>query len=77
MQTTIDAAGRIVIPKALRAQIGMVPGPVRVDVDGACIRIEPIAEGGLVERDGLWVIPASGEPLTDDAVRLLLEEGRG
>jgi AbrB family looped-hinge helix DNA binding protein len=42
MKTTIDSAGRLVIPKEIRAQAGLGPGTV-LDVrwrDG-CIEIEP------------------------------------
>ena len=76
MKTTIDAAGRLVIPKGLRAQIGMQPGPVNIEVDGSGIRIEPISGEGLVEKDGLWVIPSAGEKVTDETVRALIDEGR-
>jgi len=76
METTIDMAGRLVIPKALRSQVGLVAGPVEVRVEGARIVIEPITGEGLVERDGLWMIPAGSETITDDQVRQLIEEGR-
>lgn len=76
MKTTIDGAGRLVVPKGLRDQIGLAPGPVDVFVEGARIVIEPISADAFVERDGVWVIPSAGEPVTDDTVRGLLEEGR-
>lgn len=76
MKTTIDAAGRIVVPKALRDQIGLIPGQVDIAVVGSRIVIEPTSDESLVEEDGLLVIPASGELVTDDDVRGLLESGR-
>ncbi|MDA2989250.1 MAG: AbrB/MazE/SpoVT family DNA-binding domain-containing protein [Actinomycetota bacterium] len=76
MRTTIDAAGRIVVPKALRDQIGLIPGQVDIAVVGSRIVIEPTSDESLVEEDGLLVIPASGELVTDDDVRGLLESGR-
>jgi AbrB family looped-hinge helix DNA binding protein len=76
MATTIDAAGRIVIPKAMREQIGLVPGPVNVHVEGARVVIEPLTHDGFVQEGSLWVIPASGERVTDEMVRALLDEGR-
>lgn len=44
MRTTIDAAGRLVVPKALRDLVGLRPGPVEVTSDGASLRIEPVAD---------------------------------
>ncbi|MFM8894900.1 MAG: AbrB/MazE/SpoVT family DNA-binding domain-containing protein [Actinomycetales bacterium] len=76
MRTSIDVAGRIVVPKGLREQVGLTAGIVNVHVEGNRIVIEPVVEDGFVERDGLMVVPASGEPLTDDVVRATLEAGR-
>jgi len=76
MRTTIDKAGRLVIPKALRDQLGLGPGEVDVSPDGAALRVEPIAGEELVERDGLLVVPASGTPVTDEMVRALRDAGR-
>lgn len=69
MRTTIDSAGRLVIPRAIREQVGIY-GATEVDVelDGAAIRIDPVAAGDLVEEDGRLVIPATGSPLTTEMV---------
>jgi len=66
MRTTIDKSARLVIPKALRDRIGLVPGEVHVFVDGAALRIEPIGTDHLVERDGHLLLASGGAPLTDD-----------
>ncbi len=72
MRTTIDAAGRVVIPRALRERTGLIgPAEVDIDVDGVAIRIEAVAGDGLVERDGLLTIPATGESITDGMIREL------
>ncbi len=71
MRTTIDKAGRLVIPKPLRDRVGLRPGEVQVEIDGAALRIEPVAGGSLVERDGWLVIPGGGEVLAADEVRQL------
>ena len=72
MEATIDSAGRVVIPKRLRDELGIAPGPVEVVRDGAGIRIEPLAHVGLEQVDGRLVIPASsGTAIGDDAVREL------
>ncbi len=71
MRTTIDKAGRVVIPKSLRDEIGLAPGPVEIIRDGACIRIEPPAGKGLVNEGRFLVIPASGIVIDDETVRRL------
>lgn len=69
MRTTIDKAGRLVIPKPLRDRVGLRPGEVEIDVDGAALRIEPVAGDSLEWRDGWLVIPSAGGVLTADEVR--------
>lgn len=71
MRATIDSAGRLVIPKALRDQLGLSPGVVDVEADGADLRIRPLVEDLLEEQDGWLVVPASGSVLTDDDVQAL------
>jgi hypothetical protein len=60
----------------MRDEIGLLPGPVEIRVEGSRIVIEPPHGDSLVEREGLWVIPASGAEVTDVSVRALLEQGR-
>lgn len=71
MRSTIDKAGRLVIPKALRDSLGLVPGEVEVTPDGAGLHIEPLADDQLQDEDGLLVIPAAGTTIGDDLVRTL------
>jgi AbrB family looped-hinge helix DNA binding protein len=71
MRTTIDRAGRLVIPKALRDRLGLLPGEVEVTADGASLRVEAIFDDSLVERDGRLVIPPSNFAITDDFVHEL------
>ena len=70
MRTTIDAAGRVVIPKRLREALGLVPGEVELTRDGAGVRIDPVAGQGTTERRGRLVID-SDVRLDDDDVRSL------
>ena len=71
MRATIDKAGRLVIPRSLRAQVGLEAGEVELVRDGAGIRIEPVAGEGLVEERGLLVIEADGAALSDEDVQAL------
>jgi len=71
MRTTIDRAGRLVVPKTLRDQLGLTAGEVEISVDGAAIRIESVAADQLVESDGLLLLPSGGPELDQDAVREL------
>jgi AbrB family looped-hinge helix DNA binding protein len=71
MKTTIDKAGRLVIPKELRNRLGLVPGEVDVFAEGAALRIELVSTDHLVERDGHLLLPSGDAILTDDDVREL------
>ena len=80
MKSTIDAAGRIVVPKVLRERLGLVGGRV-VDIrerDGR-LEIEPaptpmaLARG----RGGRVAVPAKKlPPLTDELVRETIDQTR-
>ncbi|WP_233460125.1 AbrB/MazE/SpoVT family DNA-binding domain-containing protein [Microbacterium resistens] len=70
MKTTMDKAGRIVIPAQIRERLGMVPGPVDMVIDGNGIRIEIETHDDLVEDDdGRLVIRETGVPLTTEMIR--------
>lgn len=68
MRTTIDSAGRIVIPKSLRDELGIRPGEVDVTVAGAALRIEPVTDRTIVDDGDRLVIPASGVAIDDELV---------
>src|SRR5438105_10374727 len=71
MRSTIDKAGRLVIPKPLRDQLGLRPGDVELTADGAALRVVPVHDDTLVEFDGRLVIPASGVAIGDELVQAL------
>jgi AbrB family looped-hinge helix DNA binding protein len=77
MKTTIDAAGRLVIPKALRRQAGIEPGmPLDVRVKDGHIEIEPSMAHIELERRGRFLVAVSdmeAPPLTNDQVEDIRE----
>lgn len=76
MRATIDRAGRVVIPKSLRDRAGLGPGEVDLVLDGAGVRIEPVAAETTVLREGRRLIPASGAVVDDALVRELRDAGQ-
>jgi len=77
MKATIDALGRIVVPKALRDALGLLPGAA-LDISryGAGLQLLPTTRTArLVEEDGVLV--ATGTTAIDDeTVFGLLDTGR-
>ena len=71
MRTTIDKAGRVIIPASVRARLGLVPGPVDIVIDGTGVRIEALAADSLGERDGRLVIVGDGPAISADDIREL------
>jgi bifunctional DNA-binding transcriptional regulator/antitoxin component of YhaV-PrlF toxin-antitoxin module len=67
----MDRAGRVVIPAALRAQLGIVPGPIDLQVDGSGLRMEIPAEDNVAEHDGFLMIEGEGPEMTADDIREL------
>jgi AbrB family looped-hinge helix DNA binding protein len=77
MRTTIDRAGRLVIPRRLRDGIGLGDGgEVELELDGAEVRVRPIVGTELVEEAGFLVIPRTGRPIDDTFVRELIDADR-
>jgi AbrB family looped-hinge helix DNA binding protein len=70
MRTTIDKAGRVVVPAALRAQLGLVAGPVEIIADGNGIRIEPAIADQLETEQGYLVL-GEGQATDAEAIREL------
>jgi AbrB family looped-hinge helix DNA binding protein len=53
MITTIDKAGRVVIPAALRDRAGLTPGTeLRISLDGFGVRLERVAPGPKLVKVG-------------------------
>jgi len=77
MEVTIDAVGRIVVPKQLRDELGLHAGST-VDISryGDGLHLAP---GGrtarVVERDG-WLVATGDTVIDDETVFRLIDDGR-
>lgn len=80
MKTTIDAAGRVVIPKALRERLGLAGGrAVEIREREGRLEIEPAPTPMTLVRRGRAraAVPARKlPPLTDEIVRDTIEQLR-
>ena len=80
MKTTIDKAGRVVIPAALRERAGFLPGSaLEVTEEDLGIRLERVAAGPKLVRVGGRLVarptvPVDERPSLD--VATLIEEER-
>ena len=80
MITTIDSAGRVVIPKALRDRLGLAAGEtIELTEREGCIEIAAASTPMRLEarRHGVSAVPEEElPPLTDALVRETLERTR-
>jgi AbrB family looped-hinge helix DNA binding protein len=77
MKTSIDRAGRLVIPRSMRSQIGLLEGgEVDLELDGAGIRLEPRTGIDLLTDGEFLVVPKTGMTMDDAAVRVLRDSGQ-
>jgi len=80
MRTSVDAAGRVVIPKDLRERLGIRRGrALEIRERDGRIEIEPVPTSMTLVRRSAGAVAVPGEklpPLTDDLVRDTLERTR-
>ena len=80
MKTAIDAAGRVVVPKSLRDELGLLPGrELEIRTHDGTLVIEPLPTQVKLVRRGkrMVAVPAVRLPaLTQDEVRAALEGTR-
>jgi AbrB family looped-hinge helix DNA binding protein len=80
MRTTIDKAGRVVIPAAIRERAGMNPGAeLEVTVDEFGVRLERVASPPRLIKVGRRTVArptATGDVRTRIDVAALVEEER-
>lgn len=81
MNTTIDAAGRLVVPKAIREEAGLRPDvPLEIRCRDGCVEIEPAPRRVQRIKKGrvsVAVAVAPGAPLKSDTVRRIQGQLRG
>jgi AbrB family looped-hinge helix DNA binding protein len=84
MQTTIDSAGRLVIPSEVRRAAGIQPGmPLEVRYRDGRVEIEPAPLPVRLERRGRWMVAVTETmmpPLSVESVeqtRQTLQRERG
>ena len=80
MRTTIDAAGRIVVPKRLRDELGLTPGQaLEISAVDGRLEIAVPATPMRLERRGKALVATTDvpmPPLTAELVRETLERVR-
>ena len=74
---TLDSAGRIMIPKALRDELNLEPGDsLDLESQGERIVLRPVrGTMPLRKEDGIWVF-RTGEPLPASVTDRVLEDVR-
>ncbi len=77
----IDKAGRIVIPKTIRDELGLCAGDdLELECTGQTLTLKPLRQGSRLRRKmGVWVFQGGGPITQEETDRVLREirEGRG
>jgi AbrB family looped-hinge helix DNA binding protein len=76
-EITLDKAGRVVLPKAMRDALRVGPGDaLRIESEEERLILSPVRErAGLQKERGVWVF-RSGRP-TNTSIPSLIEQQRG
>lgn len=71
MRTTIDKAGRVVIPASVRDRVGLTPGTtLEITVDEFGVRLEPVAPGPRLVKVGRRMV---ARPTSDVETRAAID----
>lgn len=77
METTVDSAGRIVIPKPLRERLGLVAGTVvEVSEYGSGLHLSRQGRTARLERRDGKLVAVGTTVVTDEDVFALIDSGR-
>lgn len=80
MRSTIDRAGRVVIPAAIRQRAGLTPGAeLEVSADDSGVRLQRVAPGPRLVKIGSRLVarptaPPASRPAVD--IEALIEDER-
>ena len=74
---TLDAAGRVLLPKKLRQEMGIEPGDeLSLEAEGDRILLKPARSASLLRKKrGVWVFD-SGEPVSASEVERAIDTQR-
>ena len=77
MKTTIDKAGRLVLPKPFRDALDLGPGDtVEIALEGETVTLRPHRSAPPLQKErGVWVF-RTGEPLTSQQAQEALSTMR-
>ena len=75
---TIDKAGRIIVPKALRDALHLEPGDtLELEADGERMTLQPVRSGSALQKEhGVWVFRRGGKAITAETTNAVLDEVR-
>lgn len=69
--------GRVVIPKAMRDELGLTPG-AEIDISrfGGGVHIEPGSRATTLQQEGKYLVIGGEGTLTDEQMFALIDAGR-
>jgi len=75
MKTTIDAAGRLVVPKSLRDQFHLVPGSeLEIEPTGDGVIIRPVDRGPALVSHGVVLVHHGPQPVDIDIAAFVRQD---
>lgn len=75
---TMDRAGRVVLPKAVRDELNLSGGDsLTLETDGHRVTLQPARAGGhLISKNGFWVFRGDGPAVTQEDSNRWIKELR-